>query len=384
VLAVRVYPAYFTAFYEAVLQRPGASDAALVRHTDGALLIRYPEVANAPKKLPASSPLLRAAAGDAKQGIYTGISSIDSRQRLSAFVRLERFPLLVNYTMDRSIILGAWYEHLATFSVFALLAGLALVFTARMTLARAAREQESLRLLVAETERRQHAEARLQQAQKMEALGRLTGGVAHDFNNLLAAVLGGLELSAKHVEHPRAVRLLQMAKEAAQRGAVLTSHMLAFARKQDVKLQHVDPNALIQGMQEVLNRTTGGLVRARYNLTPGAWSIMADAVQLEVAILNLVLNARDAMPLGGHLTITTRNQASYEAVPQRDLKPGDYVVISVIDGGEGMPERIEELCQELRLAALSGLYGPIAQAAAKKKDVSYADFPGGGAARRTR
>jgi two-component system NtrC family sensor kinase len=261
VLGVRVFPAYFDAFYEAVLQRPGASAAALIRHTDGAVLLRYPEVAGSPQKLPPSSPLMQAAAGGAEHGIYTGVSSIDGRQRLAGFVRLQRFPLLVNYTMDRSVILGAWYSHVAIFAFFAVLAGLALFLTARLTLARATQEKYSLHLLVEETERRQQAEAKLQQSQKLEALGRLTGGVAHDFNNLLAAILGGIELSSKHVDHPRAVRLLGMAREAAQRGAKLTSHMLAFARKQDVALQTVDTNTLLEEMNELLDRTIGGLVR---------------------------------------------------------------------------------------------------------------------------
>jgi signal transduction histidine kinase/ActR/RegA family two-component response regulator len=341
VIAVTVYPGYFEALYRATLERPGLSTASLVRHGDGTLLLRYPEVQNAPARLPPGSPVLRAAAGGAERGIFMGPSAVDGRLRLGGFARLRRFPLLVSYTMDRSVILNAWYTHLAIFAIFAVLVGLALFVTARLTLARAAQQQRDLRLLLEETERRQKAETKLQQSQKMEALGRLTGGVAHDFNNLLAAILGGIELALKHVDHPRALRLLGMASEAAQRGAKLTSHMLAFSRKRDVALQPVDTNAVLEGMHELLNRTIGGLIRVRYDLAPNAWSILADPVQLEVAVLNLAVNARDAMPLGGDLTLATRNLPSSDPALPAELEPGDYVLISVTDSGEGMPEDVQ-------------------------------------------
>jgi signal transduction histidine kinase/CheY-like chemotaxis protein len=343
VVAVTVYPRYFEGFYRAVLDRPGASVAALVRENDGSVLVRYPELDSAPQRLPAESPLLKAAAGGALFGAFTGRSTMDGRRRISAFARLEGYPLLVYYGLDESEVLQSWNQHLAILAIFATLAGLALFLTARLTLAQASREQKNLQLLLAETRRRQEAESRLQHAQKMEALGRLTGGVAHDFNNLLAVILGGIEMASKRVEEPRASRMLAMAAEAAQRGAALTRQMLAFSRKQDIVLRPVDTNAVLTGMDELLSRTIGSLIRIRYDLAGDTWPIMADDVQLEVAILNLALNARDAMPLGGDLMLSSRNVTVAATSGQAaGLEPGDYVVIAVSDTGEGMPEHVRQ------------------------------------------
>jgi signal transduction histidine kinase/ActR/RegA family two-component response regulator len=180
----------------------------------------------------------------------------------------------------------------------------------------------------------------LNQAQKMEALGQLTGGVAHDFNNLLTAVLGSLELAMKQVSDARLVRLLSAARQAAERGAALTAQMLAFARRQEVGLKPVDTNAVIRDMGELLHRLIGPLVRISHDLEDDLWPAQADPAQLEMALLNLAVNARDAMPLGGDLVMQTRRMSNDPVGNTADLARGDYVVVSVSDTGSGMPDHV--------------------------------------------
>ena len=195
--------------------------------------------------------------------------------------------------------------------------------------------------LAAEAEERQRAEATLAQAQKLDALGQLTGGVAHDFNNLLAAILGSLEIALKRVEEPRVHRLLTIAQRAAERGAKLTAHMLAFSRKQELVLQPVNVNDIIGGMSDMLGRTIGPMTRIQNDLAAGLWPAVADPVQIEVALLNLALNARDAMPDGGMLTFRTRNvMAAQPGTGQAALPQGDYVMVTVSDTGHGMPAEV--------------------------------------------
>lgn len=173
------------------------------------------------------------------------------------------------------------------------------------------------------------------QAQKMEAIGQLTGGVAHDFNNLLMAILGSLELLRKHLpEDRRAQALLNNAVLAAERGANLTKRMLAFARKQDLELKPVDAVTLVRGMEELLQRSLGPtiLVETRFPLTLDP--VLADPHQLELALLNLMVNARDAMSVGGTITVAGRKETIDK--PQTDLTPGAYICLSVKDEGSGM------------------------------------------------
>ena len=186
----------------------------------------------------------------------------------------------------------------------------------------------------------------LLQSQKLEALGQLTGGVAHDFNNLLMAVLGSLELLRKRLtDDPKAVALLENAYQGAQRGASLTQRMLAFARKQELHLDSVDIEGLITGMAGLLERSLGPAIRISLRFPPGLPPARTDHNLLETALLNLALNARDAMPAGGRLRI----EASLENVRAEcglDLPPGRYVRIGVVDTGTGMDQQVLERATE--------------------------------------
>jgi signal transduction histidine kinase len=181
-----------------------------------------------------------------------------------------------------------------------------------------------------EMEQRQRAESALVQSQKMEAIGQLTGGLAHDFNNLLTAVVGNLDLIRMRATDPRIARHADHAFKAAERGSKLTAQLLAFSRTQKLATVAVDLNVLVAGMSELLNQTLGAEVAVVTNLSPALPAALADTNQLELAILNLSINARDAMPNGGTLTITTRHE-----------KAGtERVVICVADTGTGMPPEV--------------------------------------------
>jgi len=188
------------------------------------------------------------------------------------------------------------------------------------------------------TEARQ-LEAALRQAQKIEALGQLTGGVAHDFNNLLTAVLGNLWLLMRNLPEGRERRLAEHAARAAERGARLTQHLLAFARRQQMTLEPVDLNALVNNMRDLLARTLGARIEIETELAPDLWPALADPNQVELVLLNLAINARDAMPEGGPIRLLTANVRTGDRLLPPDLE-GDYVMLAVADNGIGMSETV--------------------------------------------
>lgn len=187
----------------------------------------------------------------------------------------------------------------------------------------------------------EQAREELFQSQKMEAIGQLTGGIAHDFNNLLMAVLGSLEILKKRMPQDLSLTsLVDNAMQGAQRGAALTQRMLAFSRRQELHMEPIDVSGLVRGMMDMLSRSLGPLTRIETSFPVRLPTILTDPNQLEMAILNLVVNARDAMPSGGRIVL----RASEESVPsgKGPLPPGRYVRIAVIDEGEGMDAKTVE------------------------------------------
>ena len=202
---------------------------------------------------------------------------------------------------------------------------------------------EANQALKAEAEERQAAEAQLRQVQKMEAVGQLTGGIAHDFNNMLAVVVGGVDLARRRLNGPKREVLnhLNNAMEGATRAAALTRRLLSFARSEPLLPERVESSRLVSGMSDLLDRTLGERVTVHTDLDDEAWAIYVDPHQLENAIVNLAVNARDAMDGTGQLRIATRN-VTLAANEVGDIRPGEYLRISVTDTGCGMtPEVIE-------------------------------------------
>jgi PAS domain S-box-containing protein len=209
--------------------------------------------------------------------------------------------------------------------------------------AKVTRDATELRLQQEALERTREA---LVQSQKMEALGQLTGGVAHDFNNLLTVILGGIDMVDRRLRagDTDVTRMLETARRGANRGALLTRRLLAFARRQPLEPTVLEPNRLLSGLGELLRMTMGEGVSIETVLGAGVWRINADATQLESAILNLAVNARDAMPSGGKLTLETANTRLDEAYAagQQELAPGEYVMIAVSDTGHGMSREVAD------------------------------------------
>jgi signal transduction histidine kinase len=244
---------------------------------------------------------------------------------------------------------AVWLEAIAEW-VFVGCLGLVLAL-AGLSLTSARRRQLELqtansKLLDEATERRA-AEAQLRQLQKMEAIGQLAGGIAHDFNNMLAVIIGSLEMARRRLvgeQYSAVEKSIDNAMEGANRAAMLTKRILAFSRQQALAPTVLDANKLVSGMSELLRRSLGEPIDIETVLAGGIWKIYADASQLESALVNIAVNARDAMPNGGKLTIETANVDLDEryAAANKEVNPGQHVMISMTDTGVGMPPMVME------------------------------------------
>ena len=258
-------------------------------------------------------------------------------------VRFDELEL--RFTDGRSVTLLVHANPLRDASTTSVVGGIAAAvdITARKQAERAllALNESLEQRVAAEIERRAQAEAELRQAQKMEAIGQLTGGVAHDMNNLLLVIQGSLERIERQLtltSDEGAFRAMRLARHGVERAAALTHQLLAFARRQPLDPKPVDANRLVSGMSDLLRRTLGEAIAIETLLAGGLWRTYADPNQLESALLNLAVNARDAMAEGGRLTIETANIYLDEAyaATHHEVTPGRYVMIAVSDTGSGM------------------------------------------------
>lgn len=293
-------------------------------------------------------------------------------------VSASHLPTLLAFLLSASLPMAVLFFAQGTATASAL-GAMIVVFVAALSLAggqlnrfvaetmrlRSELSETTLRLQTEIAERAATQDA-LRQAQKLEAVGQLTGGIAHDFNNLLTVVIGNLALAIGRAgEDPAIVPPLQGALQAAERGVALIQHLLAFARKQQLDPQSVDLNRLVADVADLLRRTLGSQIRLAIASCPDLAPARVDANQLELAILNLTINARDAMPGGGALHIGLLNRrADYCAPPE--LSPGDYVVISISDTGTGMDEptlarAVEPFFTTKEIGSGSGLGLPMVQ-----------------------
>ena len=342
-------PEYFARFYAEAA--PGMPHTGALVREDGAVLIREPYRAS-DMYLSASNPMMREIAVHPDSGFASAPSSVDGRERLFAYRKVAGYPLYVSLGMDKAVALQRWHTHLIGFGVVAAPAWVALLLLswlalrgARLEQAATVRLRSALGELREQTVHREAAEGRVRQAQRMEAVGQLTAGIAHDFNNLLTAVLGSLQLLRKRLPagDQRTARLLTTAEQGAQRGAALTQRLLAFGRSQALRPVAVDLPTIVEGMSDLLRNSLGGSVRIETRFPHVMALASVDAGQLELALLNLAVNARDAMPGGGVLTISAREE---RVDAESDLQPGRYVVLCVADTGAGMDPATLARCVE--------------------------------------
>ena len=345
VYLVSIAPEYFIRYYSS-FPPSDFTVAGLVR-ADGAILARYPIMLSAPARLPPVTPLMMAVGTRPESGLVTGSSYYDQADRIIAYRKLPNQDVYVYAGLDVGAVRAAWMRDMSAHLIFGLPATLAMFGLAMMTLASTRRVSVAYARLREETVRRQTMELALRQAQKMEAVGRLTGGIAHDFNNLLTAIIGNVELALRRAEpgDERVARSLSAIRQASLRAATLVQRLLSFSRQHPQEVKAVDINRLVGDMSELLHRTIGETVKIETVLASGLWKTAIDPNQLENAILNLAVNARDAMPEGGRLTIETSNAYLDEAYVARvggDVKPGQYVMVAVSDTGIGMSPEVRD------------------------------------------
>jgi two-component system, NtrC family, sensor kinase len=328
VIAVAVLPQYFEEFY-ALIGRSQGELYALVR-ADGRFLARYPQ---SPDRLRAVGPGLETALAQGQEHeIRTGRSQIDGAERRVGFRKLEGFPVYAIAGIATSAIRHEWTTAMASHLYFGLPATLFILLILAIALRRTQR-------LHAEAERREAAEAALRQAQRLEAIGQMTGGVAHDFNNLLMVVSGSAERLRRDLTSDKHRRLLDMIMNATNRGESLTRQLLAFSRRQMLMPVALDLAQRIPELTDMLNRSLRDDITLEVAVPEQGCTVKADPSELELALLNLAVNARDAMPTGGTLRISVEPVA-LEGKPAEDGLSGNFVAIRVADTGSGIAPEI--------------------------------------------
>jgi two-component system NtrC family sensor kinase len=342
VTIVSIAPEYFINFYSR-LPPPGVF--ALIRD-DGAILARFPDLSTRLERLAPDSTVMRSIADKPDEGFVSGTSTFNGITRIFAYRRMPNYNIYVVSGIESEVVIRDWLDTMASHLVFGIPTTLAMIGLGLVALRRTRREAAAYSQLRHEVARREQTELALHQAMKMEAVGRLTGGIAHDFNNLLTAILGNVDLALRRVgEDERLKRSLSSARQASERAASLVQRLLAFSRQHPQEVKAVDVNRLVQDMSELLRRTIGETITVETVLAGGLWKTAIDPNQLENAILNLAINARDAMKEGGRLTIETANtylDESYVAANGPDLTPGQYVMLAISDTGSGMSKEVIE------------------------------------------
>jgi two-component system NtrC family sensor kinase len=343
IIAVALAPEYFADYY-ARITAPEHGMTALVRD-DGQVLARHPQPPAA--SLDYGAPFVHMLASGAPTGTVTAVSPIDGIERLFAYRRLPRHGAFVLAGFDSGAVTRAWLISLRNYLSFGVPAVIAMASLAWMALTRARRESLAYARLREEIARRETTEQALRQSHKMEAVGRLTGGIAHDFNNLLTAILGNIDMTLRRLENgdDRIRRSLSSAREAGHRAAALVQRLLAFSRQQPLEVKVIDLNRLVQDMSELLRRSLGEATAVETVLAGGLWRTAVDPNQLENAILNLAINARDAMAGAGRLTIETGNSyldETYVALHGDGITAGQYVLLAITDSGTGMTKGVTE------------------------------------------
>ena len=340
VLEVSVLPSNFFRMFATLAYAEG-QQFALIRN-DGVILARYPQAPpSAPGRLGENTGFRRTIKQSLLGGSYTTLSPIDHVERRFMARRFGATPLYLTTGYALTTLRDEWLWDIAEHLIYGIPVTLILFFTLFAVLRRTER-------LYAEIDRRAVAEEALRQSQKLDAIGHLTGGVAHDFNNLLTIIIGNLEAAQRLLEkwtdgsQIKLARRLESAMRGADRASTLTKRLLAFSRQQPLNPTVLDVNRALTGLSDFLRRTLGEDVSLEIVGGGGVWPVEADAAELEAAILNLAVNARDAMPGGGKLTIEASNSYLDDGYCKQnpDVRPGQYVQIAVTDTGSGMAKDV--------------------------------------------
>ncbi len=326
VIAVAVRPKYFEDFYTLIGQTRG-SFYALVRD-DGTILARYPVRSNRVQRLSPTSGLRSAIDHGVTHDTFTVNSEVDGVPRRIGFRKLAGYPVYALSGISIPAINHEWLRTIGTHLIFGLPATLLLFAVLWFALRRT-------RHLHDEAERREVAEGALHQAQQLQAIGQLTGGVAHDFNNLLMIVSGSVQRLRRHIKDDKQIHLLDAITTATQRGESLTRQLLTFSRRQTLQPSVIDLAEQLPEIKDMLSRSLRGDIEIKVGVPRRPCTVKVDPSEFELALLNLAVNARDAMPSGGTLTLTAKPVVLRGKASEEGLS-GDFVAIRVADTGSGI------------------------------------------------
>ena len=349
VVIVSALQSYLANFWRRI--SPQRDSITAIVRGDGMVLARQPELrpeAGGPpgvaQALPSNSVVHRLVTSGQARGSFRGISPIDGVERFYAVRRIGDYNVYVVHGIGVSATLARWHADLRMFGGFFAVGGAALTFLAALALQQARRERiatdrwrAAAQLANDEMQQRAAVEERLRHGQKMEALGQMAGSIAHDFNNILFVIGSSLEFLQGQQNDPRLERKVNVASDAVDRGARAIRSLLAFARRQPLHPKACNPATVLHGIQALLLQGLGRQSRLVLDLAADTWDVMIDVSQFEMAMLNLTVNARDAMPKGGTLRIAASNE---RLGGDPDGLAGEFVRLAVSDTGTGMAPEI--------------------------------------------
>jgi len=330
VISIALLPKYFEDFYG----RMGRSDGSyfgMVR-ADGSFLARLPVPTDRLSKLDERSQFRTSVARGLERYVFSADSQIDGIDRRIGYRKLAGFPVYVLSGVEKSAITAEWLGYMSSHLIFGLPATAFLFAGLALALRRTRR-------LYDEADRREAAEGALRQAQRLEALGQLTGGVAHDFNNLLMIISGSVARLRADLTDAKYTRIFDMIATATQRGETLTRQLLTYSRQQTLTPQVIDMSERLPLIRDLLTRSLSSDIDIKVDVPNGICAIRVDPGEFELAILNLAVNAKDAMPNGGTLSIRAK-AVTLKGEASEDGLSGDYVAIRVADTGHGVPAEI--------------------------------------------
>jgi two-component system NtrC family sensor kinase len=332
VIAVAVSLDRFSEFYRGITSVEENS-ITLVR-ADGTVLIRQPPATTGSSKMSPASGFMRAISAGAS--VSRNVAEMDGVERLYSIERVGSYPVYVSYGLSLTGLRRMWLFDLLLFGAFAVAAAVALFSVSLLALRRVRNEQRLVEQWQGEVARRQLVEQTLRQSQKMEALGQLTGGVAHDFNNMLMVISGNAELLKRKAAGAGVDRQISAIEHAARNGEALTRKLLAFSRRRLVQSRSIELGPFVAKLVDLLKPSLPDGIELTGDISAGTWPVQADAGDLELSLVNIVLNARDAMAGGGRVTVGTQNRILQADDPATDHLAGEFVALSVQDNGAGI------------------------------------------------